>query len=288
MQARWLITLYGQEADVQRLAYAVEETGRKVEIQKLGWMVENILDKPDRNDKDCVIVTGTTIITKNVGRCRQQWVPGSWHESNIMKCSNYYAWWGKHITQSEYMFMPLGELKRQRDDIYKRFGVPDKYGDGSRIFIRPDEGEKIFTGEVVSLYYWESWIQMLEFANVPDNTLCVVARPLDIVKEFRLIMRRGKVVTGSTYRIHGVIEEGALESDPDKEKITQYAEMVAQDNFPDLPPVYVMDIAIESNGRLSLLEIGAATCAGYYACDLKKFVQAASEEAELEYADIFE
>ncbi len=64
--------------------------------------------------------------------------------------------------------------------------------------------------------------------------------------------------------------------------------MVAQGNFPDLPPVYVFDIAVEKNDRISLLEIGAATCAGYYACDLKKFVIAASEEAEAEYKDLFE
>lgn len=286
MQCKWIITRYGQDEDIQRLAYAVEETGRKAEIKSLKQMVEDFLDNPSQ-EKDCVVVTGTCTITRNMSRCRPQFYPGCWHNPDIMKCSNYYAHWGKHITQQGYAFYPLGEIKRLRDEIYDRFGVPDQYGDGKRVFIRPDEGEKIFTGEIVSLYYWKSWLDMLEMANVPNNTLCVVSKPLKIAKELRLIVRRGKVVTGSTYRMSEVIEYNALEDLPDKERIVEFAETVCKDAFPDLPPVFCFDIAIEENDRISLLEIGAVNCAGYYSCDLKKIVTAMSEEAEAEWNDLF-
>lgn len=283
MKTKWIITSNCQEFETMNsLAECVKKIGRDSELHPMSWFSDNILYKKDDND-DCVIVIGTTLITRNISRVRPRWIPGSWHDPSVFKCSSYYAWFGKYITQQKYAFYPLSEIERKKDYIYSNFGVPDAYGDGLRVFIRPDEGEKIFDGGIVSLYYWNDWLQNIKDAKISKDTLCLVSQPLNIIKEYRLIMRKGKYITGSIYKINGMVEILPLDNDINAKNVINFAEGINTSEFENLPPMYVFDIAIEDNGRISLLEVGASTCAGLYACDLMRFAIAMSEEAEEEY-----
>ncbi len=279
MKAKWLVTLYGQDADVNRLAYAIQSCGREVEIVKLGHMFEEIIDKPSQ-EKACVVVTGPTSVTIRIGRSKPKWVPATWHMSDIYKCSNYYSYIGKHLTQRKYTFLPLAEIDRIKDDLFRQFGVND------RIFIRPDSGEKCFTGAVIHANQYSSWKDLRSNTALEGNTLCVVSSPVKIERELRLIIRKGKVVTGSTYYIMGMLQEEPLEEQSNKKEIIEFAELAAS-KLNEFPPVYVMDIAVDEFG-LSVMEIGCVNCAGWYASDLIKTVEAVSEEAEFEYSDYFE
>jgi hypothetical protein len=279
MKAKWIIIHYGQQdEDVQRLACAVQEIGRTAHVITLGQMFETILDHPSQ-EKNCVVVQGPTSITTRIGRARPMWVPGSWHNSETYKCSNYYAQIGQFLTQRDYTFLPLAEVDRLKESLYRRFN-----NDG-KIFIRPDYGEKIFAGEVVYEKSYEHWQSIRSVCEVDPKTLCVVSRPVKIERELRLVMRQGKVVTGSTYRIMGMIEHETLDQQPNKNEIIAFAEKAAS-YLKEFPPVYVLDLAVDEFG-LSVMEVGCVNCAGLYGCDLTQTVIAVSEEAEAEYQDYF-
>ena len=279
MKAKWIITLYGQDDDVNSLYYTIASTGREVEVVTLKHMFEEIIDKPSQ-EKACVIVTGPTSVTIRLGRSKSMWVPGTYHLSDTYKCSNYYAYIGEHLTQRKYTFLPLAEIDRTKDYLYEQFGVEDK------IFIRPDIGEKAFTGLVVHKNQYKNWKETRDCTPLSTNILCVVSSPVKIERELRLIMHKGKVVTGSTYYVMGMKYDEPLEEQPNKQAIIEFAENAAS-KLKEFPPVYVMDIAVDEFG-LSVMEVGCVNCAGWYASDLRKTVEAMSEAAEFEYTDYFE
>ena len=151
------------------------------------------------------------------------------------------------------------------------------------IFIRPDSGEKEFTGSVVVRECFNDWKDHVQDArSVPPDTLCVVSTPVTIHKELRLIVSRGRVITGSTYRVAGERHKEPLEDQPDAAQMIAFAERVLADSPPLLPPVNVLDVAEDEHG-LSLMEVGCWCCAGLYESDRLKLAHAVSEAAEEQF-----
>jgi hypothetical protein len=192
----------------------------------------------------------------------------------IFSCRRYYGNWGQYLFQRKYMMLPLGEVLRKKDWLYETLA-----SDG-HLFIRPDANNKMFDGELIAVENFELW--RLHVEGVIDNhSLCVVSQPRPIDVEWRMFMRRGKVVTGSTYRVNRELDRNGEVP----QEVVEFAETVATVPYPDLPPVYALDVA-KSEGQLYLMEIGSVNCAGYYGSDVSKIVRAASEEAEIAWQEV--
>jgi hypothetical protein len=279
MQVKWKIALYGSERkkiEAQKLHYSVQEFGRQSELIDLETMWNDLLtlDKTE----DCVYLDGPIRCTLLTRQNRPNWIPGSWHDPEHYRCMTYYAHWGKYITQQHYAFLPLGEVYRRRDWIYEAFGK-----DG-QVFLRPDYGEKLFTGQVVAVENFKDfWVHQRLDVEDP-RTICVVGQPKEIVKEYRLVMLNGKVMAGSLYAIGRSFCTEPLEEQEDKEAIIEFAETVAKDNPPALPRCYVMDIAKEPS-CYSVLEIGCVAAAGFYDANLVKVAEAISTAAEQDWEE---
>jgi hypothetical protein len=64
------------------------------------------------------------------------------------------------------------------------------------------------------------------------------------------------------------------------------AKIVATNEWqPDI--CYTVDIAEETNGKISLLEINSFSCAGFYDCDISSIVSSASKAAINEWKEYF-
>ena len=112
--------------------------------------------------------------------------------------------------------------------------------------------------------------------------LCVASAPVNIDSEFRFVVKKGKVVTGSLYRMKRHTMSVPLEEVDCTEEAAAFAEKVLSDSPMSLPPVHVIDIAMDGD-RPSVLEVGCFCCAGLYCCDRHKVALAVSEAAEEEY-----
>lgn len=270
MLAEWILVRINRDLDTTRLMYAVLEAGRTVRVADY----ENFIAELDQSSDDaCVVVFGSIAATTEVMK-RRKWIPGSWHTPEVYACKNYYAAWGRYITQQRHVLLTLSELTRRHEELF------DLLGGGRALFIRPDESEKIFDGKLVKREFFEGW-RTAHLAGVPDDTICVAASPVEISAEYRLVIRRGTVVTGSVYRIAGSIEIDPVEGRPEAGDLIRFAEKVANDNPPrGLPPVYLMDVALHPDGGFSVLEVQSISAAGLYRCDLVKLALAVSEEAE--------
>ena len=186
-----------------------------------------------------------------------------WANWDDLACHSYYAYYGPYLTQKEYGFYPFQEIIRLKDFLYKT------YGENNRIFIRPDSNDKAFTGEVVEEPRLNHWLKAYE---PKPNLLCVVSKPIKIHAEYRFIVVDSKVITGSQYKIGGMIQ-----SEPCMDqRLIDFAEKLASIWQPH--PVFVMDIAQERDtNNLSLMEIGSINAAGFYKCDVKAIVKAILE-----------
>lgn len=275
MKAKWLIVDVGKQEALTQLFYGIQEAGRTAEVISLkdfNEMTEALDEK-----RDCVVSVGSIWSNTVLKKMRPNWI-GNWHDESLFTCRRYYSFWGQNITQKDYVMLPLAEIERRKDWVYDKVGIEDE------MFIRPDSGAKEFTGEVVSRSAFDAWLNRNKQYNTRD-LLCVVAPPQRIDRELRLIIKDKKVISGSTYKIAKHVAQYALGPLEDREmdKVVAFAEEVLAGESPPLPPVHVLDIAVQGD-RISVLEVGCFCCAGLYFNDRRAIAEAVSEAAEAEFA----
>lgn len=193
-------------------------------------------------------------------------------EENL-RFSTYAAHHGEKMLSEGFRILPYAEVVRR----YR--------GSNKDIFIRPNEVTKAFAGRVINGRDFDHEINSLnQIEKIDPETLCVVASPREIAGEFRMIIVDGKVITGSEYRWDDKLD---IRIDVD-ERCWKLAEEVAAHPWqPDR--VYVCDVALEVSEiasrdlRPRLIELNSFSCAGLYACDTRKIVEAVSRAANKEY-----
>lgn len=276
--ARWLICDLGKPEKIQEMYYSVLETGRQAEVVPLKRIAE-IYDTTS-NERDCVITMGSIWGNSAIRECRPNWF-GNFHNRQMFLCSTYYSYWGKYITQKQYVMMTLAEVVRKADWLYEKLSVDGK------VFIRPDSGEKEFAGEIVDRGRFDAWKESVIGGPVQQSPslLCIVSSPVNIRKEMRLVIADKKVIAGSTYRIakHLSSEPLKMQDEEDTDAAIRFAELVLNDNPPPLPIVHCLDVALEEDGEYSVMEVGCFCCCGLYECDRKAIARSVSESVEKVY-----
>jgi hypothetical protein len=176
------------------------------------------------------------------------------------------------LLQRCYGFYPFAELLRLEDFLFQ------VYGRDGKLFVRPDENSKSFTGEVVSRDRFAAWLALVA-EETPGHELCVVSRPEAIKAEWRFIVADGEAVAGSQYRAGGGVD--VRPSYPPA--AARFAERVAAAWSPH--PMFCVDVASAAGGDYRLVEIGSVNCAGFYLCDLHAAVAAIHRIAEREWGE---
>lgn len=295
MEAKWLIEAFCLEENHEALLDSLKNHGimyrsldedeshdLKEEVLKSGKLMVGLPANEFRslNKKylgffepdDCVVVRGS-IQFCNMVRKEAPWIPGVYCNWPAFECINYYPKFREHLLNGEeYMILPYGDLKRQKEFIYKTFGQADT------IFIRPNSGNKIFTGEAIQKERFEQTIDYLGYSDVPENELCIITYPVNLVAEYRFIVAKQEVIAGSEYRPE------RFELNP-LGAVWDYACEVIEglDYQPDR--VWSLDICKTKAGRLKVLEIGSFSCAGLYKCNTDTVVREVSRVALEEWEE---
>jgi hypothetical protein len=281
MKAKWLICNLGKDDHIQNLYWGVKESGREAEVVSLKEFASMVETRDD--SRECIVTAGSIWMNTEIRKQRPNWT-GNWHNESLYDCTRYYSFWGPYVTQQEYLMLPYAELVRRKDWVYKTLGG----GPDNKVFFRPNSGGKEITGAAIPYDAFDSWakhVSGIEYSHeaIKKDLLCVAARPLSLNKEIRLVIKDGKVVTGSTYRMamHQWMEP--FEDAGERAEVTEFAEDLLGKKLMPLPPVHVLDVAIQESG-ISVLEVGCFCCSGLYHCDRKKIAVAVSEAAEQEYS----
>jgi hypothetical protein len=217
---------------------------------------------------DRVVTYGSMGFVRNLVRARQ-WQPTAWFNECLLCCHHYYGFWGRHLLQRNYRFLPLGEVRRQVDTLYSEVGR-----DG-RLFIRPDDNLKSFAGTVVLRDKFDRWLnQNVSCYDLPPSLLCMVSTPQQILGEWRLVIAERQILTASAY----IAEDRSASATAVPDEVLTAARRILADGSFDPFPIYVMDIAQAAEGYF-LMEIGSLNCSSLYACDLEKVVNVATRLA---------
>ena len=266
MKPKWLIQTNMEGVDTDSMMSEVTSQGMIVlpTEHRLGEHV----DFSGYDPQDCIVCYGDIDFVRQVHN-RAPFIPGAWCNFNNMKCSTYYAYFGEHLLNQQYMMMPIGELFRKWDTLTRIPGCfPAIYR--KNMFLRPDSGAKLFTGYVVASDDKHKIQQLIE--AVGPETLVVVAPEKKITAEWRFVICDRKVITGCQY-----LPTERLKYKP---SLFRLAGLIASHEWqPDL--CYTVDIA-ESDGKIYLLEINSFSCAGFYCCNMANIVEYASKAAVTE------
>lgn len=189
---------------------------------------------------------------------------GFMFDQEAFRCRSYYPHYHELLLSQEYKILSTKDLYDAKNELYNEFAV-----DGV-IFIKPDTNDKLFAGTLVEKERFDREIDYIFLGRRGDYDV-VVSRPWKIQHEWRFFVAEGSVITGSYYR-----KDGFFASVPGypEEAAELATEIAGHEWTPE--PMFVVDICL-SGDEYCLLEIGAWNCAGYYASDLNKIVEAAEK-----------
>ncbi len=184
------------------------------------------------------------------------WHPGSFYGGNH-QFAHYTQGYGQHVIN--------------HDSIITNFTGQINWATNPRLFIKPSQAAKVFTGRVFSQPEWEDFVYDTlndrQNSRLTEATLIQVSAPFRLIKEARTWVVGQRVVASSYYRFH----DGADFEEAVAEEGTDFAqEMAALYNVAE---AYVMDIALTYDGW-KIVEVNCINSAGFYRADVKAIVQA--------------
>lgn len=276
MKVNWVIEDYAKDNSFRELQEAVEKAGHHL-IKINGDYDKNIFKElnanTDSSDLDrtgeysCVVFNGSIKMAKLVRQDLNRHIkPVLYCDWPKYLCSSYYTHYGPYLFNDEYCMMTLGELERQKFDVWGH------YGKDALIFVRPDSGDKSFQAGLLDLLDLSKFMDAHEDCR---HDLVLVSTPKNIQWEGRFVVSRHKeIISHSTYRFQGQIT--SIPSVPPK-SIDFCKEILKVNYIPD--SVFCIDLCQDGDGAFRLLELTSFSSAGLYACDKNKIVENVSRIA---------
>lgn len=289
MKPKWIIEEFQADNKSELLAQEAESQGCEVEFVRC-IPFQGGQYGTSFKEEDCVIVQTSINLARQLQR-EKKWIPGPWMNAKAYECSNYYAYLGQHHLNSDYVMIPRKDLPRRIGFFRELFKDPD-----GALFIRPSTGQKSFTGKVFHAQHWKRDWEYVE-EQTDESSLLIIAAPKYLIREWRFVVTKDRVVTGSLYKERvGPIYSGKYRETTGEYNYVgtdhdvgawQKVEYILTKGFsPD--PLFVIDICEDVNESFHLLEVGSFSCAGLYDCNLQKIVEAANESAVKEWKSIYE
>lgn len=277
MEVKWLVEDYERDGSLQPLMDEIKKQGMHLEVVKYEPFESGEYNQYEVDD--CVVFYGSLNLGKQLQK-QKGWIPGVYCNFQNLCCIVYYSHWGKYLLNRDYIILPLMEIKRRKDYIYKTLGIDDC------IFIRPDSGSKTFTGQILIKEEADKELGILEgYAGKPsDQIIAIISTPKIIYAEWRFVIVNKKVVAQSQYRrtvedniVGQSIEIGLNIKEGCSVGARILAEKIANEEWqPD--KAYTLDICQDPEGYW-LLEANSFSCSGLYACNPEDVVREISKIA---------
>jgi hypothetical protein len=177
-----------------------------------------------------------------------------------------YHKYSRHINKllnSNYLMLPWHQLCESGDMLARALN-------SDRFFIRPNSGQKLFTGTTLWLKHWElelSIIEKIPGTLIMPSDIVVVSDYKRIGPEYRAFMYMNRLIDVSPYGDDQDITE--IDRLSHIRSIEEYVSRMRYTH--DL--FYVMDFTMTQGGP-KVVELNSAPCAGWYDMDCDKIIKA--------------
>ncbi len=259
---QWLLQDF---EDTQKLAEALDRLGIPFSWHKVIPFVGDLTPEPEIADPDNVVLFGSYTLWRYAAK--RGFKPGVF---KLRPFVHETTWHPYLLNGSDSIFLHLKD-------------IPGRLPDDSRSwFLRPVDDSKEVPGTVKTTRDIISLAQNVLALSVDEipkgslrhDTLLMLSQPSRILREWRLWVVGGKVVTYSLYK-EGMRVVYRPEIDEDA---LNFAQRLVDLN-PDYSPAFVIDICRTEDG-LRMLETNCINAAGFYAADLMRLVDAIEGLAE--------
>jgi hypothetical protein len=221
---KWLLEPDVFQTDLKPFITKLESLGIQRTICQFGKSYEEQLE-PLTDDH---VFVGSMQFAKVI-HSKRKWAGLFW---NLPKfdCLYYYPRFQNHLLNSNYTMLPFGDLNRRKDWLLKSVGE-DGY-----VFIRPSSGGKSFTGKVIGE---KTWAQDVKACGLADPEMLVVAAtPVNLSREWRLVVVDKKIVASTQYKEAGK----TIRSPETPQAVLDYGDMVLKSVSYAPDRAWVMDV----------------------------------------------
>lgn len=229
------------------------------------------------NENDCVIFYGSLQVGRQIYN-RTNLIPGVFLNIDNYDCNKYYGYYGNELVNNDYLFFGLNDIKRNINKIFEYFKT-------TNIFIRPSNGYKSFTGQLISKDNFNSEFEILckSYGGLDLNQLVLVSSQKKILEESRFIIfnknNKNEIIDGNKYMINGELVKNRILD----QKALEYVHKIKDMYTPD--KAFTIDIAKLEDNTYKILEIGSFCCASWYNADIDKIVKETNNLIIEEYND---
>lgn len=175
------------------------------------------------------------------------------------------------LLNNEYLMATWSYLKTDNCiNLIKR-----SFSDSSKIFIRPNSGNKIFDGTTLTTKYWDMELGIIEDiasinnrgSKIPNTCNVIISDYKDIIAEYRAFIINSKIIDISEYinNTEFTIDKAEL-----KKVCSNLLSKFKRDK--NSQP-YTMDFCIIPGDEFKILEINSGQSAGWYDMDYSKIIK---------------
>jgi hypothetical protein len=222
----------------------------------------------------CVVFYGSLGFADQIRR-EASWKPGVFNNTNNFLWRSYAPHFKEFLLAQNFGTYKWGELIPNKNVIYDKFGMST-----DTIFMRPDSGEKPFSGKLINKEEFEKTLPKLGYEVIPDREIVIVSEPRNIELEWRFVIADRKVVTGSRYMPMWL----RLTSEDRTANI--FAQHVCDEVAWEPDRVWCLDICRTMAGNYYVVELNSFSCSGLYACNPKPIVENVSRLSLEEWGKI--
>lgn len=233
-------------------------------------MIKDLMSFLDRNKNELVMFHGTLNDAKWLNQFGSV---QTYCNLESFQCNHYYPHYSNDLLNYPYSLVAYDDLR----DKMMMNKLISSFGNNGCIFIRPNSGDKLFTGGILDIRDWDKQVRNLGYDNIYPSELVLVSEPANITAEWRLWIGNGKVIGYSMYK--------PLKLNCCPDEVIKFAEYAASHYQPD--SLFVMDVCqCYQNSAIStykIVEINSFGCSGLYKVNLEEMIPKAMEIAEDEY-----
>jgi len=166
------------------------------------------------------------------------------------------------------------DILNKEEKIFSTFGVNDK------IWVKPDNPYKLFNAEIIHKKWIYKIFNMISKDINMNNFPCIVAKPQEIISEYRFFFKKTRILSCSSYKIFGEVEF----TNPINRYVYNFAEEMAFLYYNELnmgckslhtiaDNLWTMDVCELSNGDIKIVELNSFYSAGFYNCEINDIVK---------------